>query len=282
MKPTFNFFGRLIFVIAIITASCKKEKEVDYDTQSSQDNAYAESILNEMNEIADQAATDGQLSTHRFGSGEGVWLTTCATINAHIDSLTGAGIDSIDFGSHYCQGYDSKYRKGLIVVSFNGHYKNTGTTITISAINYFVGYDSSYATKVNGQRNLTNNGLNNAGHLNYSATANATLVNYLNEQMTWSSNRNREWIAGDSTSSWVDDEYLVTGSANGKSFAGINFNATITEALHVKLACRWITTGKFSLTPEGKPERMLDYGSGTCDGDATVTIEGKIYEVTLR
>ena len=152
----------------------------------------------------------------------------------------------------------------------------------MNAVNYFVGYDSSYATKVNGQRTVTNNGLNNSGNPNFSIQSNATLVNYLSQQMSWNSTRNREWIAGDSTTTRVDDEYLITGSANGKSFAGVNFSATITQALLVKLNCHWITAGKFTLTPENKPDRYLDYGNGTCDGDATVTIGDKTYQVTLR
>ncbi len=284
MKTKHQIFYSILFVFAIIFASCKKEKEVDYDTQSSQDNAQAESIFNEINEISDQAVEDGQLSTHRFGTGEGNLLTNCAVINVTIDTANGSGSGSasIDFGSHFCRGNDNKFRKGLINVNFTGPYRNAGTVITISAVNYFVGYDSTYATKVNGQRTVTNNGLNTAGHLNYTIVANATLVNYLSQQMIWNSTRNREWIAGDSTATWTDDEYLITGIAGGNSFAGINFTATITTALHVKLSCHWITEGKFTLSPENKPERLLDYGNGECDGDATVTIGDKTYQITLR
>ncbi|MEO8087088.1 MAG: hypothetical protein ABI763_09725 [Bacteroidota bacterium] len=271
----------LLVAFALTTTGCKKEKAEDYDTQSSQDNAQAEGILNDMNEIADQAISDGYLSTHRDG-GSGNWLTACGTITTNIDSLTGAGTANIDFGGHFCQGYDAKFRKGLISVSFNGPYNNQGTVITISALDYFVGYDSTYATKVNGRRTVTNNGLNNAGHLNYSIVANAIFVNYLSQQMIWNSSRNREWIAGDTTATRFDDEYLITGNANGTSFAGVNFSANVTQALHIKFPCRWIVEGKFTLTPEGKPDRILDYGNGACDGDATVTIGDKVYQVTLR
>jgi hypothetical protein len=282
MKTIYYTPFALLFALAIITTGCKKEKEEDYDTQSSQDNAQSENIFNEINEITDQAVEDGQLSTHRFGVGESNLITSCAMISVTVDTTDGSGTAIIDFGSQFCQGIDAKYRKGQINVSFTGAYRNAGTVITMNAINYFVGYDSSYATKVNGQRVVTNNGLNNSGNPNFSIQANATLVNYLNQQMTWNSTRNREWIAGDSTTSWVDDEYLITGSANGKSFAGVNFSAVVTQALHVKLSCRWITEGKFTLTPENKPDRYLDYGNGTCDGDATVTIGDKTYQVTLR
>ena len=281
MKPIFQKIIVLFLTLAI-AVGCKKEKEQDYDTQSAQDNASAENIFNEINEISDQAVEDGQLSTHRIGNESGSLLTQCAIIQVNIDSANGSGTASIDFGGHFCQGYDLKYRKGLITVSFTGAYKNPGTVITMTATDYFVGYDSAYATKVNGQRTVTNNGLNGSGNPNFSIQANGTLVNYLNQQMTWNSTRNREWIAGDTTTAWSDDEYLITGSASGKSYAGVNYTAVISQPLHIKLNCRWITEGNFTLTPEGKTERLCDFGDGTCDNNATVTIGDKTYEITLR
>jgi len=282
-KSLLTIFG-IVLISTLIFDGCKKEdkEEVDYDTQSSVDNAQVENILNEMNEIADQAVEDGLLSTHRWGSGNNNLLSSCGSITVTVDSTDSSGTATINFGNHFCQGIDTKYRKGLITVSFTGPYREAGTVITIAATNYFVGYDSAYATKVNGQRTVTNNGTNGNGNLSFSIQANATLANYLNEQMTWSSTRTREWIAGASTSAWNDDEYLVTGNASGKSFAGVNYSASILEALHIKLNCRWITEGIFSLTPENKEPRTLDYGDGTCDNDATVTIKDKTYNITLR
>jgi hypothetical protein len=284
MKNSLRIISFTLLVLAFFCYGCKKEKdEVDSDTQTSVDNAQAENIMNEMNEIADQAVLDGDISTHRDGNGSNSVFTTCAAITVSIDSVNGSGTASIDFGSHFCQGHDTKYRKGLITVSFTGPYRNTGTIITITATNYFVGYDSTYATKVNGQRVVTNNGLNSNNNLNYSITASCTLVNYLNEQLTWNSTRNREWTEGDSTTSWTDDEYLITGSGSGKSFGGVNFTVSIIEPLLVKLSCpKWVTSGKVSLTPENKEARVLDYGDGTCDNEATVTIKDKTFEVTIR
>jgi hypothetical protein len=284
-SPVLTISIFLIIVLGFFSYGCKKEKEeVDYDTESSKDNAQAESIMNEINEIADQAVEDGILSTHRLGSGSSSLFTSCGTITVTIDSTDSSGTASIDFGDHFCKSpNDSKYRKGLISVSFTGPYREAGTVITITATNYFVGtIDSTSATKVNGQRIVTNQGMNGNGNLYYSVTANVTLVNYLNELLTWSSTRSREWIAGEPTSAWNDDEYLITGGATGKSYAGVNFTMSIIEALLIKPDCRYITKGKFTLTPENKEPRTLDYGDGGCDGDATVTIKDKTYNITLR
>jgi hypothetical protein len=99
--------------------------------------------------------------------------------------------------------------------------------------------------------------------------------------MTWTSQRSREWIAGESTPlNWADDEYLISGTANGTGFNGNTFNVTITQALHIALNCRWIEEGKLEFTPSGKPTRYLNYGSG-CDALATVTINGIVFNITL-
>jgi hypothetical protein len=284
MKNSLRAISAFVFTLLIFSYGCKKEKdEVDYDTQSSVDNAQAESISNEINEIADQAVEDGILSTHRWSPGSNQLLTTCGTITVTIDSTDSSGTATIDFGTHFCKSLiDSRYRKGLISVSFTGPYRKSGTEITITATNYFTGIDSSSATKVTGVRTVKNEGRNGNSNLYYTITSNVTLVNYLNEQLTWTSSRSREWTAGESTSAWNDDEYLITGSASGRSYGGVNFSMSIIDALHVKLNCHWITQGKFSLTPENKEARILDYGDGTCNGDATVTIKDKTFEITLR
>ena len=89
--------------------------------------------------------------------------------------------------------------------------------------------------------------------------------------------------AGESTLIWSDDVYSITGSASGKSAKGNNFSATITSALIVKLTCKNIVKGTFDFDPgTGKPVRTVDYGDGTCDDVATVTIGSKTYTVHLR
>jgi hypothetical protein len=282
MKKYFRNSAALLIGIAVLSFSCKKEEKEDADTDSSKDNAQAESIFTEINEICDQAIEDGTLSTHRTGFPDGSLFTTCASITVTIDSVNGSGSATIDFGNYYCMGPDSKFRKGHLSVSFTGPYKDPGTVITINATDYYAGYDSLNATKVIGERIITNNGPDSLGHLNYSVAVNATLVNYLNEQMNWHSTRNRVWIAGDTSVTRTDDEYLITGSSYGRSFSGVNFNSSVTQALHVKGDCRWITEGAFTLTPTDNPVRTLNYGNGNCDGEATVTIGDKTFDITLR
>ena len=136
--------------------------------------------------------------------------------------------------------------------------------------------------QITGTKTITNNGSNTEGHLNFSITVNGHLINTKGETMDWSSVRNREWISGINTPlNFGDDEYVITGSASGTNFEGNSFTVNITHGLHVE-HCAYITEGSFDLTPTGKPTRTLDYGNGDCDANATLTVNGKTFNIILR
>jgi len=79
--------------------------------------------------------------------------------------------------------------------------------------------------------------------------------------------------------------YAITGSASGTKASGASFTVNITEALirnmSSSLCRRHFTQGKVELTPSGKATRFIDYGTGACDDQATVTINGNVYNITL-
>jgi hypothetical protein len=278
----------VLFVNGIIVFyACKKEKEpepVEYDHQSSQDNALAEAIFSDVNNIANQAVEEGTLTTYKLGEQQNTILSTCATVNINPDS-TGGGTVTVDFGDYYCKCVDQRYRKGKINITYTGPYATPGSIITTTFDNYYVGLDSNlYKFKVEGTKTVTNNGTNASGNLNFSVNVTgAQITSASGAIMSWTSSRNREWKAGSGTPvNWTDDEYIITGSASGTNFEGTTYTANITSGLHVALNCRWIKQGVFELTPTGKPTRIFDYGSNTCDDDAIVTVNGTVFPIKLR
>jgi hypothetical protein len=274
----------------ILFYGCKKDKEeVDYDTNTSQDNSLAESTFNDVNNMVFQATENSMLSTYKLSKpGQNFSMNSCATVTIHPDTVNHKDTAIIDFSSVNCQCgglicTDARFRRGKIIVVFTGAYKTPGTVITITFDNYYVGKTAQRMFKVTGQKTVTNLGNNNAGHLHYSIVVNGQLTSPENQTMSWSSNRDREWISGESTTSnWQDDEYVITGSANGTNFEGNSFNVNITSGIHIKMSCPYITQGIFELTPSGKATRTLDYGDGTCDENAKVTINGKEFPIILR
>lgn len=273
-------------IIALTWFSCKKDKEetLEYDTQTAYDNSLADGLFNDVNNIANQALS-GSLSTYRGGqSGEETLLSACATVTLTPDSSGSGGTATVDFGSIPCRCRDNRFRKGIISVRYTGAYRDSGTVITTTFNNYYVGLDSTALYKVEGTKTVTNKGRNSANNTWFSINvSNARVTSPSGTSMTWNSTRQREWIAGQSTTSiWSDDTYSITGSASGTNFAGTAFTVSITSPLIFSLDCAYIKQGKFDLTPSGKPTRSFDYGSGTCDALATVTVNGRTFNIVLR
>jgi hypothetical protein len=48
-----------------------------------------------------------------------------------------------------------------------------------------------------------------------------------------------------------------------------------------KLNCQWVSQGILNIQPEGWPLFVVDYGDGTCDNQATVTVNGQVYYITM-
>lgn len=282
---------KTIFVLALaftsVLSSCKKDQQagIDYETQTALDNSLADGVFNDVNNIANQAIT-GTLSTYRSSNPDenSTIFSACATVTLTPDSSGPGGNVIVDFGTSPCRCRDLRYRKGQVLIRYTGAYSDSGTVITTTFNNYYVGMDSQSLYKVEGTKTVTNLGRNTAGNKHFSVNvSNARITNTSNQVLTWNSTREREWIAGESTPvNWNDDTYSITGSASGSNFAGTNFTVNITSPLIFSLDCSYIKQGRFDLTPAGKPTRTLDYGNGGCDALATVTINGRTFNIVLR
>ncbi len=268
----------------ILINACKKEKnteEPEYDTQTAEDNSLAESTFSDINNIANEALENDSLSSYRLSDPQNTILSSCATVT-NTPNGSGGGTIIVNFGTTNCLCRDARYRRGTININYSGAYRDSGTIITISFDNYFVGKDSTKMFQVTGTKTVTNNGENADHNLNFSINVNGHLINSNGATMDWSSVRNREWIHGAGTPLYfLDDEYVITGTASGTNFDGNSFTVTITNGLHIKF-CPYITEGTFELTPTGKPTRTFDYGNGDCDAFATLTVNGRTFNIVMR
>ena len=271
-----------VAVIGLLFTACKKKtSDLDNDTSAAGDNALAESSYNDVHNIADQASTGSLASydaTYNSGSNEKGLLSACATVA--IDTSVSPHTITVNFGTTNCLCSDGRYRRGTILISYSGHYRDSASvhTITFPTANpYFVNDNQILGTKT-----VTNMGHNAAGHSVFNINVNGTIIKANGGgTVTWTSQRQREWIQGESTMSCLDDVYLVTGSASGTNAHGNSFTAQITSALERKVICRQFVSGTFTLTPSGKATRTFDFGNGACDDIATVTINGNVYTITL-
>jgi hypothetical protein len=275
-----------ISIITLTTVpSCKKKANnspiVDSDVSAANDNNLAEGSFNDVQNIVDQSVKGNLVfylptSNVEMKQISEIEKSNCSTI-IH-DSLSNPKTITIDFGNLNCLCNDGKSRRGKILVSYIGHYRDSASVHTITFDNYYVDNNQLIGTKT-----VTNNGHNKDGNLTYSVHVDGQVIKANNGgTITWISDRTRVWTAGSNTTTFIDDEFSITGKGSGMNSSGNSFTTLITSPLVRALNCRWFKSGIITLTPLNKPTRTIDYGAGTCDANATVTINGKAYPIILN
>lgn len=267
-------------VSAGIFSSCKKKEkeEKDSDTAGAADQSLASSTVNDMTSISDEAAKTYSVSSFRTADANGLLAASCASIT--VDTLAAAKTITVNFGATNCVCNDGRARRGSLIISFTGKYRDSLTVITVSPQNYYVNDN-----QVTGTKTITNKGHNAAHHLVYEINANIQITKANNGgTISWQTNRQREWLTGENTLQWNDDTYSITGTASGSTSNGNSFSSNITSPLirNMAFGCRrHFTQGTMEHTPGGKATRYIDFGNGSCDDQATVTINGNTYTITL-
>ncbi|MFZ1686899.1 MAG: hypothetical protein WAU70_05745 [Flavobacteriales bacterium] len=257
-----------IALAALSLAACRKDKDEPMNNEytSAVDNSLGEALFNDVLQQADDAAKDGGLR---------------ASLDACVDTVI---IDTnvmphtllIDFGSTNCVGTDGRSRRGSILVTFTGAYREQGTVITITPQDYYV---NDY--HVQGTKTVTNMGLDQDGHTYFNVTVAGTITGPDN---SWTSTHNatrvRTWLEGEDTGNPFDDVYLINGSGNGVNRNGLPYTLAITQALRIEIGCPYIVSGTIAITPQDLAVRTVDFGNGGCDDDMSVTINGNTYYFT--
>ncbi len=251
----------LVFAIA----SCKKQTAEDTDWTSMQDQNTAD--LN-----SDLIMKEVENAAKNTGLGKSTFPILV------FDTIASTRTISIDYGTANFLCDDGQYRRGKILVSWTGKYRETGSVKTIT-------FDSFYQNdnKVEGTKTVTNMGRNAAEQLAFNVVSMIKITNTSGESINWTSTRTRTWIQGEQTQSNSDDIYTVTGSTNGVNRRGKNYTSTITNPLRVVIACQWrIVSGTIELMREGGFPKTIDFGTGTCDATFTVSSNGKTHTVVRR
>jgi hypothetical protein len=269
-----------VLLLALLFSSCKKkEKEEDNDTDSASENFLATSIGNDMGNVADEAGRTKNVSSFKTTETNLILTSPCATVQFDTTSASNVDTITVNFGTTNCLCQDGRNRRGSLVITYNGKYKDSLTLITITPKNYFVNNHG-----VSGSKTVKNLGHNSSGHLVYEVTENITIAKSGGGTIVLFATRKREWLQGENTLIWADDKYSITGSASGYNSNGRSFTSSITSPLirDMSLACRkHFIQGTFVHTPDGRPDRIIDFGSGACDNLATVTINNKVYQIEL-
>lgn len=272
----------LFFAIALIVllGSCKKDRtnsneEIELAIDIQKNNAEATKVYDlTTDEINDISATVDSMNYAIATKG----LDSCLTITInHPDTTTWPKTITLDF-SGACTNENGNTLSGQIVITQTNRYRTEGMVRTITLNGFRInGY------LVSGTKTITNTGAANGFKTFSVAITNGSVTTPEGEVIvTRTAQRTRTWIEGESTATRLDDAYLITGSTSGTTRNGKEFTATITSPLKVARSCRWIEQGEITTTIVDGPTVVINFGNGSCDQVATITINGNTRTITLR
>lgn len=186
---------------------------------------------------------------------------------------------TLDFGSG-CTDAQGLTRSGKIITDYSGPLLIPGNSASTHFENYRINN-----IQVFGNQTIRNTGESSVAAFTLTVTQ-ARILWPNGNRVQWNSSKTIRQVAGMATPRWPpDDAFEITGSANGSlQTASLLFawGTRISSPLLKKFSCRWFTQGKLDLLKGSDPVASLDYGTGNCDNLASLSVNGKILEISLH
>ena len=278
----------LVFIgITLTFIGCKKSEKIDTpidtETQTTIDYSICEREFAQVGPTVTNLTIKTKSSPPRLMQGYLGILSTCDTLTWLTgDTLWNSPthedpVYEYDFGTCGGYGFDGLRRTGKWRITFrNGGIKKPGASMLVKFINYTVGTINYNADSIVFKSGGMNNGV-------YSYTM--SIYNAVCTTPTWTISYNSTRVVQVDTKNTSDPSNdvltIVSGSASGKNREKRDFQVSITN-LTKPANCKYITKGTVSITPKDLATRTVNYGDGTCDNKATITINGNTFEITLN
>lgn len=298
MKPCFRFNQLLtviLFSSLLLVVSCQKENSLDSAEEleqqeasvlSSEADAEAEIVFNEV--FDETMGVNNEVGMEGVGSLDRVNPNPCYTVT--VTRLNPPDLFPvkvvIDFGPTPCRGLDGHYRRGKIITVYTGRLLNAGSIATTTFDGFYVD-----TIKVEGTHKIENTSSSNTTRQFTVDVTNAKLTKPSGNFVEWNNHKVITQLEGLATPFVpLDDVFKIEGSANGRVQRGrliAAWESNIIEPLFKRFNCRWIVRGKIrtvrrNTNTTGPWVAVLDFGNGTCDNLAVVTINGVSRQITLR
>jgi hypothetical protein len=279
MKTRFYLMIASIAILSLM--SCQKDTSTieQEGINIADDDAVSDAVFEDIFSTEDNASIIlDQIVKSSVSKSEIIVSDSCPAITlTYPDEGEWPKVITVDFGEG-CTGLHGNVRKGKIIIEVTGPRREAGSIRTITFENYYFN-----DIRVEGTKVVENMGYNENQNMVFSVILTGGKLTLPDGKFIERSfQHQREWTSGILTKNIWDDEYLITGTASGKTLNGAAYTNTITSALHWKRVCFFIVSGVLSIEREGKKDVEVDYGAGDCDAVAVVTIGGESKEITLR
>jgi hypothetical protein len=255
-----NFLMGCIAMIFLTFLSCQKSP----DTNFTETDTVLDAVTNTTAESQDALTTVEDLENDMLEARDG---GTCPMVSRTTPKGSFPTVITVDFGTG-CLTANGRFHSGKIIIEQSDSMRKNGATRITTFENF--GIDSLRLK--NGSVTLKNEGKNDNGNPKFSRKITDMVIEGPNGQVNIRSLHTRTLVKGDDTEDRADDVWKIEGETIGTSDDHVVFSAYIREALVRKGDCPYIVAGKEVVTRKGRTA-VIDYGDGTCDRFAVVTLE---------
>ncbi len=276
------FIAGLFATASLFTLnSCSEKNDDTTDQISSSDQELAQEALetetleNEMVGsintailVSEQSYGEEAMASKSYATESGTSATDCMTLS--IKPLVGGfpKTITIDFGDG-CEGESGIYRAGKIEVTITDTLLAPGVTYSVTFTDFSI---EDYS--VSGTLYVENTGT--AAAPSFYQEMDLAFTGSDGVTITKSKTIDRAWSEGASTSTYADDVFLITGSADVASSTGNFYTYDITSPLKITYGCDPIKEGIMVVDYTGLENPLtIDFGDGECDWKATLSQAGR-------
>ncbi|HLK31112.1 MAG TPA: hypothetical protein VKT28_21210 [Puia sp.] len=290
MKTSFKILSGSILLASAITfiTACKKDSSSSGSTTTdnngaasnmSAKGAASDNAYDDVFNLAVQTGYDKNLDNlmQKRSGGATLGYGFCANV-----TVSGSSFPitlKVDFGAG-CTSNDGIQRSGSITYTFTGKLSTAGTTVSAQFDNYTVNGDT-----LSGTYSISNTTTNILSPT-FTTTVTDGHIGYQNDT-AYSFSGTKTAAVSSSTNTPGDVTSLiftVTGNYSISNSFGESLTANVTTPLIKKVACAHIDTGVIAFTytkGTASVSGTLDYGNGTCDANAVITIGSFTKNITL-
>lgn len=264
----------VLFATLLITG-CKKDEDSDPLTADmettldlSEKKAITDAHMDDVEDLFMQVAADHNLMGARTTVPRNP--LNCGTVT--ITPVSGfPKTIVIDFGSGCVDSWGIT-RRGIINIVVNDSIRLPGSTAVMTFDNYIV-----HNRKIEGIITWTNT--STPGVLSWEREVeNGKIIPGMgNAAAYWTYTGTRNVIQSEGVATpldLTDDEFEISGTSTVTNPGGVSRTATIQTPLVKIRTCRYITSGTVLIDGPGH-SAVIDFGSGTCDNEATITFNGR-------
>lgn len=266
MKKFTTFMLASVFTSFMLTGCSKDEETTPGFNEEARKSNMVDEVADDVAAIAEDQYNAQSMANRMQNETVLPFLPECATVTTVVSASSWQR--TIDFGSTGCTLNNGNIVSGTIVVNGSLNFSAPSQTISYTFVNFH-----HNNRLVEGNRTITHIPSNQNGNPQSTISLDMTVTFADGTVVSREGSRVREMTNGQATPHiFADNEYNVTGSWT-TTFPNAVHVATVASPLHIKMSCPHIVSGILNINRNGN-QLVFDYGSGACDNDATLSVNG--------